>query len=82
MQLPSTGADESKVEELPDGSVLVSVRNRGSSSRGYSLFTYTDIAKGEGRWEFQTNAEAMNNAVNGEILIVPARRVSMVGNSL
>ena len=79
MQLPSTGADESKVEELPDGSVLVSVRNRGSSSRGYSLFTYTDIAKGEGRWEFQTNAEAMNNAVNavnGEILIVPARRVS------
>ena len=76
MQLPSTGADESKVEELPDGSVLVSVRNRGSNSRGYSLFTYTDIAKGEGRWEFQTNAEAMNNAVNGEILIVPARRVS------
>lgn len=78
-QLPSTGADESKVEELPDGSVLVSVRNRGSLSRGFSLFTYTDIAKGEGNWDFQTNATAMNNAVNnvnGEILIVPARRVS------
>ena len=79
MQLPSSGADESKVEEMPDGSVLVSVRNRGSNTRGYSLFTYTDIAKGEGRWEFQTNATAMNNAVNavnGEILIVPARRLS------
>lgn len=77
MQLPSSGADESKVEEMPDGSVLVSVRNRGSNTRGYSLFTYTDIAKGEGKWEFQTNATAMNNAVNavnGEILIVPARR--------
>lgn len=77
MQLPSSGADESKVEELPDGSVLVSVRNRGSNTRGYSLFTYSDIAKGEGKWEFQTNATAMNNAVNavnGEILIVPARR--------
>lgn len=79
MQLPNTGADESKVEELPDGSVLISVRNRGSNTRGYSLFTYTDIAKGEGKWEFQTNATAMNNAVNavnGEILIVPARRKS------
>ena len=77
MQLPSSGADESKVEEMPDGSMLVSVRNRGSNTRGYSLFTYTDIAKGEGKWEFQTNATAMNNAVNavnGEILIVPARR--------
>ncbi|WP_456103636.1 exo-alpha-sialidase [Prevotella sp.] len=76
MQLPSSGADESKVEELPDGSVLVSVRNRSSNTRGYSLFTYTNIAKGEGKWEFQTNAIAMNNAVNavnGEILIVPAR---------
>ena len=79
MQLPNSGADESKVEELPDGSVLISVRNRGSNTRGYSLFTYTDIAKGEGKWEFQTNATAMNNAVNavnGEILIVPARRKS------
>ncbi len=79
MQLPNSGADESKVEEMPDGSVLISVRNRGSNTRGYSLFTYTDIAKGEGKWEFQTNATAMNNAVNavnGEILIVPARRKS------
>lgn len=77
--IPNTGADEAKTEELPDGSVLVSARVRGTQARRYSIFHYTDVEKAEGYWDFETNATAMTgnvNAVNGGILIVPATRVS------
>ncbi len=77
--IPNTGADEAKTEELPDGSVLVSARVRSTQARRYSIFRYTDVEKAEGYWDFETNATAMTgnvNAVNGGILIVPATRVS------
>lgn len=77
--IPNTGADEAKAEELPDGSVLVSARVRGTQARRYSVFRYTDVEKAEGYWDFETNATAMTgnvNAVNGGILIVPATRKS------
>lgn len=78
-EIPNSGADEAKVEELPDGSVMVSARVRGVTSRRYSIFRYTDVEKAEGYWDFETDAAAMSgavNAVNGGILIVPATRVS------
>lgn len=73
---PSATADESKCEELPDGSVLLSVRKPGA--RGFNVFTYTDREKAEGSWGADVNAVAMNgvNACNGALLLVPARRVS------
>lgn len=73
---PSTTADESKCEELPDGSVIVSVRKPGA--RGFNVFTYTDRVKAEGSWGSDVNALVMNgvNACNGAIVIVPARRAS------
>lgn len=71
------GGDEAKVEELPDGSVLVSSRVKGG--RLFNIFRFSDMEKGEGCWEevaFSSEANngvrASANACNGEVLIVPA----------
>lgn len=78
-QRASTGSDESKCEELPDGSVVISSRIQGGG-RCYNVFTYTDRAKGEGTWSTTATPSNMAggviNACNGEILVVPAVRNS------
>lgn len=75
---PAPGGDEPKVEELPDGSVLLSSRCTG---RYFNIYTYTDVKKGEGSWGTValSNADnkgvaAVGNSTNGEILIVPVVR--------
>ena len=74
-------ADEAKVEELPDGSVLISSRVGGG--RQFNIFKYSDVATGKGVWGdmAMSNAankgvEAKSNACNGEVMLLPARRVS------
>ena len=74
-------ADEAKVEELPDGSVLIS--SRISGGRQFNIFKYSDIAKGTGEWGTMAfsgaangGVESKNNACNGEVMLLPARRVS------
>lgn len=74
-------ADEAKVEELPDGSVLISSRVGGG--RQFNIFKYSDVASGKGQWGdmAMSNAankgvEAKSNACNGEVMLLPARRVS------
>ena len=74
-------ADEAKVEELPDGSVLISSRVGGG--RQFNIFKYSDVAAGKGAWGdmAMSNAankgvEAKSNACNGEVMLLPARRVS------
>ncbi len=76
--IPS-GGDEPKAEELPDGSVIIS--SRISGGRGYNIFTFTDVAKGEGVWANQANSNSSNNgtvalgnSTNGELLLIPAKR--------
>ena len=73
------GGDEPKVEELPDGSIILS--SRKYNGRSFNIFKFTDIAKGEGSWDA---AEASNgqtggisfggNSTNGEIYKVKAIR--------
>lgn len=77
----SSGGDEAKVEELPDGSVLHTSRLTGG--RIFNIWKWTDDTFTEGAWDKQANSTssnkgvvALNNACNGEILIVPAQRVS------
>ncbi|MBO7347290.1 MAG: exo-alpha-sialidase, partial [Bacteroidaceae bacterium] len=77
--IPITGADEPKSEELPDGSILLSTRI--ASGRKYNIYHFTDIATGEGYWETAqtvTNTEngytASSNACNGETLCVPVTK--------
>ena len=77
--IPITGADEPKSEELPDGSILLSTRI--ASGRKYNIYHFTDIATGEGYWETAqtvTNTKngytASSNACNGETLCVPVTK--------
>ncbi len=76
--IPS-GADEPKVEELPDGSVLCSSRLYGG--RYYNVFHFTNSEKAEGTWgsvafsgASNKGVVATNNSCNGEVMVVPAQR--------
>lgn len=77
--LPAPLGDEPKCEELPDGTVVLSSRTGGG--RYFNLFTYTDTVAGKGTWgkaafsgAENNGCTAVDNACNGEILIVPAVR--------
>ena len=74
---PILGGDEAKVEELPDGSVLLSSRNGPfGTGRLFNIFTYSTPATGEGNWGTtrSLNIGPSGRGTNGEILIVKARK--------
>lgn len=77
--LPAVNGDEPKCEELPDGSVVLSSRVGGG--RIFNIYRYSDQSEGTGKWgeaafsgERNNGCTAVDNACNGEILIVPAIR--------
>ena len=75
--LPVPAGDEAKCEELPDGSVVVSSRVTGG--RLFNVFRFTDEHNGswgEPIFSGETNGgcTAVENACNGEILMIPAIR--------
>ena len=79
--LPSIWGDESKCEELPDGSVVLSSRAWGG--RYFNIYRYTDCEYTEGAWgEVAPSGRrvggcyAMENSCNGELLILPVIRVA------
>ncbi len=72
-------ADEPKVEELPNGNILISSRYNGG--RYYNIFTFSDVATGAGAWDEAQFSGANNNGVtavdnstNGEVVILPVVR--------
>lgn len=76
-----SGADEPKVEELPNGNIIISSRMHGG--RFYNIFTFTNPEAAEGSWGAcaTSNASvngvvALDNSCNGEIMIVPVVRKS------
>ena len=78
---PVPGGDEPKCEELPDGRLLISSRAWGG--RYYNIFTFSDVRRAEGTWgqmafSGKTNqgVEADQNSCNGEVMLVPVRRMS------
>jgi len=79
----SNGGDEPKVEELPDGSIVLSSRPSSTATGGriYNIFHFTNTAKAEGSWGTMAVSNASNHGTvsdncscNGEILVVPAVR--------
>lgn len=78
---PVQDGDECKVEELPNGDILLFTRKRSAASGRYiNVFKFTDIATGAGKWQTmantgtsQTDGEAYAVANNGEVMLVPAQ---------
>ena len=78
---PVQGGDECKVEELPNGDILLFTRKRSAAAGRYiNVFKFSDIASGAGSWQTmadtgasQTDGEAYAVANNGEVLLVPAQ---------
>ena len=72
---PIPDGDEAKVEELPDGSVVLSSRNGTASGRLINIFTYSNPDMGAGSWSSKQFLNLGNGrGTNGEILIVKARK--------
>lgn len=71
---PIPDGDEAKVEELPDGGVLLS--SRKNKGRFFSIFTYTNSDTGAGSWSSIGTLDIANygQGTNGEILIAKARK--------
>lgn len=82
---PAPKGDEPKCEELPDGRVILSSRAWGG--RQFNIFAYdrkpSRKCPASGSWTGVVNSQdcdggivAKDNACNGEILLLPARRTS------
>ena len=73
---PIPDGDEAKVEELPDGSVILSSRNRTFSGRWINIFTYSNTDTDVGSWGTKQflNIGPSGSGTNGEILVVKARK--------
>ena len=75
---PIANQDEPKVEILPSGQILFSVRRGGG--RQFNVFTYgtgeNDKADGVGTWNGNVNGcdNEGSNSTNGEIYLVDAKR--------
>ena len=72
-------ADEPKVEELPDGSLLISSRYQGG--RYYNIFTFDDAMTAQGSWAKKVfsgaangGVESKDNTTNGEVMVLPVVR--------
>lgn len=70
--------DEAKIEELPNGDVLISSRIKGG--RIFNVLKYNDVQKGIGTWgkSALSSVEHMGvygkeNACNGELILVNAK---------
>ena len=72
-QDPVASQDEPKVEILPSGQILLSVRRGGG--RQFNVFTYTDKATNSGSWDSNVNGcgNGGSNTCNGEPYIVGAK---------
>ena len=63
-----SSADEAKLEELPNGQIVIS--SRAAGSRHYNVFTFTNETNATGSWGTQqTYKFANSNACNGELLL-------------
>lgn len=80
---PNIYGSESKLEELPNGDVLLSCRGASGYQNGrwYNVFTYSNQKTASGSWGTITqsnysnsnNTQAIGSTADGEVLLVPAK---------
>ena len=63
-----SAGNETKVEELPNGDIMVSVRRGGG--RYFNVFSFTDKANGEGSWDNVATSNFGASDCNGELMRV------------
>ncbi len=69
----SADANEAKVDELPNGDILIS--SRKDKGRYFNLFTFTNLQTAEGSWGTrQTLSLGNGQSCNGELLLVNVRK--------
>lgn len=88
---PITWGDECKVEELPNGDIMLNAKlksgenvNGNGVGRGFNIFRFTDIMNGTGSWysepvhsgQTDIDGETLSGGSDAELLLVPARRTS------
>lgn len=78
---PCTGGDEAKIEELPNGDVLLCAKVLSGGGRYYNIYSYTNVVKDketapEGSWGSSATSTIAAARCNGEIYIVPGTNVS------
>ena len=77
---PVPGGDEPKVEELPDGNVVISSRN--VKGRFYNIYKFSGTDGASGSWgevslsSAEVNGLRADNGCNGEIQVAPVVRRS------
>ena len=63
-----SSADEAKVEELNDGTIVVSSRKSGG--RYFNVYSFTNLNTAAGSWDSRSSATfAGNNSTNGELML-------------
>ncbi|MBQ5888168.1 MAG: hypothetical protein IIW77_02705, partial [Bacteroidaceae bacterium] len=74
-----SGGDEPKVDELPNGNIVISSRINGG--RYFNIYTFTDKEAATGSWGSMATSNSANggvvaqgNSCNGEIMMVPVVR--------
>jgi len=72
-QVAYSGGDETVLEELPNGDLLLSARLSGMG-RGFAVYNYSSLTEGTGAWN-ATTATGIATATNcnGEMLLVPTK---------
>lgn len=73
---PTTDGDEAKIEELPNGDVLLCSRSQRGAGRIFNIYRYSNAKKAEGAWQQPATLDRQYRSAmcNGEILIVKAVR--------
>lgn len=82
---PIDTGDECKVEELPNGDILLNARLRSGNcvGRGFNVFKFTNLKKAEGSWgkkvhsgETGIEGQTLSGGCDAELMLVPARRTT------
>lgn len=73
---PTLDGDEAKIEELPNGDVLLCSRSQRGEGRIFNIFKYANAKKAEGQWQKPAMLDKEYKAAmcNGEVLLVNAVR--------